>query len=466
MQSEQAIIRMMQKAAECAEAIKRHTSAIVISHIDADGLTSAAVMCKALDRCGMEYETRFLKKLDLPTLSEIADLGAELIIFTDLGSSMSDEIDKLDSEVIIADHHQPKKSQHKYHLNPHLFGINGTDELSGAGATYLIAKKMGANSDLADLAIVGAIGDMQDMRTGRLIGLNRSIMLEGVDAGVLSFETDIRLFGRQTRPIYKLLEYCEYPYIPGITGDKDNCIKFLRNLGISLKEDDWRRWIDLCRDEKKRIVSEIMQLCLTRGMPAYKVQHLVGEVYTLLKEAEGTELRDASEYSTLLNATARYDNADVGLAVCMGDRGLAYAHARSLLAQHRQNLTEGLKLVKEQGVLALQNLQYFHAGDSIRETIIGIIAGMSGNIEGINRNLPIIAFADSEEGIKVSARGTQDLVHQGLNLAVALHESAKEVGGVGGGHDIAAGATIPKGSEEEFLTILDAKIGTQLKRLV
>ncbi|MDD2665496.1 MAG: DHH family phosphoesterase [Methanocellales archaeon] len=456
---------MMQKAAECAEAIKRHTTALVISHIDADGLTAAAVMCKALDRCGMEHGVRFLKKLDLPTLSEIADLGAELIIFTDLGSSMADETIKLDSEVIIADHHQPKKGQHKYHLNPHLFGINGTNELSGAGAVYLIAQKMGPNSDLADLAIVGAIGDMQDMRGGRLVGLNRSIMLEGVDAGVLSFETDIRLFGRQTRPIYKLLEYCEYPYIPGITGDKDNCIKFLHNLGISLKDEDWRRWIDLCRDEKKLIVSEIMQLCLKRGVPAYKVQHLVGEVYTLLKEAEGTELRDASEYSTLLNATARYDNADVGLAVCMGDRGLAYAHARSLLAQHRQNLTEGLKLVKEQRVLALQNLQYFHAGDNIRETIIGIIAGMSGNMEGINRNLPIIAFADSEEGIKVSARGTQDLVHQGLNLAVALHESAKEVGGVGGGHDIAAGATIPKGAEGEFLTILDAKIGTQLKRL-
>ncbi len=457
---------MMQKAAECAEAIKRHTSAVVISHIDADGLTSAAVMCKALDRYGMEYEAKFLKKLDLPTLSKIADLGAELIIFTDLGSSMVDEIDKLDSDVIIADHHQPKKGQHKYHLNPHLFGINGTNELSGAGAVYLIAQNMGPNRDLADLAIVGAIGDMQDMRVGRLIGLNRSIMLEGVDAGVLSFETDIRLFGRQTRPIYKLLEYCEYPYIPGITGDKDNCIKFLRNLGISLKDEDWRRWIDLSKDEKKLIVSEIMQLCLTRGVPAYKVQHMIGEVYTLLKEAEGTELRDASEYSTLLNATARYDNADVGLAVCMGDRGLAYAHARSLLAQHRQNLTEGLKVVKGQGVLALHNIQYFHAGDSIRETIIGIIAGMSGNIEGINRNLPIIAFADSEEGIKVSARGTQDLVQQGLNLAVALHEAAKEVGGVGGGHDIAAGATIPKGTEEEFLTILDAKIGAQLKGLL
>ena len=465
MQSEQAIAMMMQKAAECAEAIKKHNHALVISHIDADGLTSAAVICKALDREGMDYETRFLKKLDLPALDEIADINAELTIFTDLGSSMLDEISKLHSEVIIADHHQPKKNQHKYHLNPHLFGINGTNELSGSGTTYLIAKKMGSNRDLADLAIVGAVGDMQDMRDGRLVGLNRSIMLEGVDAGVLSFETDIRLFGRQTRPIYKLLEYCADPYIPGITGDKENCIKFLRDLGISLKDENWRRWIDLNREEKKLIVSEMIQLCLTRDIPAYKVQHLVGETYTLLKEKEGTELRDASEYSTLLNATARYDHADVGLEVCMGDRGLAYVHARSLLAQHRKNLTEGLKMVKEQGFIELQNLQYFNARDNIPETIVGIIAGMIFSFGGVNRNLPIIAFADSDISIKVSARGTQDMVHRGLNLAVALHDSAKEVGGVGGGHDIAAGATIPRGAEEEFLTILDVNIGKQLKSL-
>ena len=57
------------------------------------------------------------------------------------------------------------------------------------------------------------------------------------------------------------------------------------------------------------------------------------------------------------------------------------------------------------------------------------------------------------------------MVHRGLNLAFALHESSKEVGGVGGGHDIAAGATIPKEAEEEFLTILDANIGKQLKSL-
>jgi RecJ-like exonuclease len=76
--------------------------------------------------------------------------------------------------------------------------------------------------------------------------------------------------------------------------------------------------------------------------------------------------------------------------------------------------------------------------------------------------VPIIGLATSEQGIKVSARGNHDLIVRGLNLARALSEAASAVGGAGGGHDIAAGATIPAGREQEFLALLDSKIGEQI----
>ncbi|MDD2439868.1 MAG: DHHA1 domain-containing protein, partial [Methanosarcinaceae archaeon] len=137
--------------------------------------------------------------------------------------------------------------------------------------------------------------------------------------------------------------------------------------------------------------------------------------------------------------------------------------ARKLLAEHRQNLVNGLIYVKEKGVIELENLQYFDAGSEIKETIVGIIAGMSSTIVP-NRNLPIIAFANSEEGIKVSARATQDLIRKGVNLSEAMEKVSTEVGGAGGGHDIAAGATIPKGNQEECIQKLDLFIGKQLKK--
>jgi RecJ-like exonuclease len=270
------------------------------------------------------------------------------------------------------------------------------------------------------------------------------------------------LFGKQTRPIYKMLQYSSDPYLRGLTGNEDACINFLKKSGMHSQGEKWARWIDLDQPNKRRIVSNLIRFCISDGLHTDKIQRLVGEVYTLLKEQEGTETRDASEYSTLLNATARYDQAQTGLAVCQGDRETEYENAIHLLAQHRRNLVEGMNLVREMGVTRLDNLQYFDAGSAIKDTIVGIVAGMSMTAIGY-RNLPIIAFADTGEGVKVSGRGNYDLVRRGLNLAAAMDESARLMGGIGGGHDIAAGATIPTNARSEFIRMLDRIIGKQLE---
>ena len=119
--------------------------------------------------------------------------------------------------------------------------------------------------------------------------------------------------------------------------------------------------------------------------------------------------------------------------------------------------------VKGKGVIKLDNIQYFDAGSEIKETIVGIIAGMSSVIVE-NRNLPIVAFAKSDGGVKVSARGTQDLIRRGVNLSEAMSVVSAEFGGAGGGHDIAAGATIPENAKEDFIRRLDLFIGEQLKK--
>ncbi len=452
---------LQSSAEQCASYIKKHVSALVVSHIDADGLTSAAIMGKALERAGIEYETRFVKQLDMNVLTEIANQNPELVIFTDLGSGMLDAISSLKLNAVISDHHQPH-GEYKYHLNPHLFGVNGATEISGSGVTYFIASLLGDNEDLADLAIVGAVGDLQHVKHGQLVGVNRSILENGVKRGVLRYEKDLTLFGKQTRPVFKLLQYSSDPYLPGITGSEDASIEFLKRIGIRQHGERWRRWIDLEPGEKQQIVSVLIQFCLSSGMPCHKVQRLIGEVYTLLNEREGTEVRDASEYSTLLNATARYDHADIGLAVCMGDRGKGFEEACELLNEHRKNLVEGLNLIKERGMTRMQNLQYFDSGNKIRETIVGIVAGMCTSFVN-NRDLPIIAFADSEGGVKVSSRGNYDLIRKGLNLGKAIGEAARAVGGTGGGHDIAAGAFIPREAKDEFLKVFDRVIGEQIK---
>ena len=63
----------------------------------------------------------------------------ELVWFTDLGSSISTEYKDINK--IITDHHAcPENSDLEFHLNPHLFGLDGSYEISGAGVTYLVSK--------------------------------------------------------------------------------------------------------------------------------------------------------------------------------------------------------------------------------------------------------------------------------------------------------------------------------------
>jgi single-stranded-DNA-specific exonuclease len=62
----------------------------------------------------------------------------------------------------------------------------------------------------------------------------------------------------------------------------------------------------------------------------------------------------------------------------------------------------------------------------------------------------------------VSARGSGFLVRDGLDLSVVMSEAADAVGGGGGGHDVAAGATIPREQRDTFLEEADRIVGEQM----
>ncbi len=471
------------RANACANRLREAENGVVLaSHIDADGLTSAAIAATALERAAIPFDTVFEKQLDEEAIAGIAATDVDTVLFTDFGSGQLAPITGYAEgsfTPVIVDHHQPvgpaDGPEHNgyadttYHLNPLLEGINGASELSGAGASYLLARALENdttdNRDLAALAVVGAVGDMQ-ASSGELHGANEAIVAEGVDAGVLETATDLALYGKQTRPLPKLLEYATDVQIPGISGNTNGVRRFLSGLDLELEADDgsWRTWASLDATEKQTLASALVKQAVSKGVPAGKIDRLVATSYVLSHEPVGSELRDASEFSTLLNATARYDRADVGLGVCLGNREGALTEARRLLREHRRNLSEGIELVTQEGVTRETHIQWFDAGDRIRETIVGIVAGMAMGNGGISRNRPILAFAEkNDEELKVSARGTHGLVRQGLDLSAVLGEAAHSVGGDGGGHDIAAGATVPREQKQAFLETADQLVGDQLE---
>ena len=473
----------LKRAREIALKIEEAEDIIVVSHIDADGITSGSIASRALERLGKNFRIDFVKQLDEKKIEELKDENPDLVWFTDLGSGMVHLMYGL--KAVITDHHVPsalepevpreaRKNLSSFfnemnkndvlQLNPHIFNRNGAIDISGAGTTYLVARELDRrNIDLSPLAIVGAVGDMQDTENLRLIGTNRVILTEAKEKGFIEVIVDGRFFGRETRPIHKMLQYSTDPLLPTLTGDEKRCISFLREIGVPLKREKWRRWIDLTMEEKRLILSELVKLILRMGYGSEMAKRLIGEVYILKKEERGTPLRDAKEFATLLNACGRYNKAHIGYQVCLGDRDEYYKKALAMLNHHRRNLVQGVNFVKEIGIIKRDYLQYFHAGGNINENIVGIVASMLLTEEG-NRELPIIAFANSEDGnIKVSVRAPRSLVERGLDFSVIMREASSQVGGFGGGHNIAAGATIPKGKEEEFLDIVERMIKKQLE---
>jgi len=452
----------------------------IVSHIDADGISAGSIAYRTCRRLDLRPEVEFIKQLDDFVIERLAKEVPDgtLVWFTDLGSGQLDRIRGI--QCVVTDHHVPAgdtvegeliEGGHFVQANPHLHGHDGAREISGAGMAYLVSRVMGSeNQDLAVLAIVGAVGDQQHAREGRLVGLNDEIVSEAQANRYVEVTKDLAFFGRETRPVHKLLQYSS-PAIPGVSGSEMGAMEVMKDADVEPKQGErWRTWAELEVEEKRRIIARLGEILLVQGHGHKAVWRLVQEVYTFTNEEPGMETRDAMEFSTLLNACGRYGMARVGMEVCLGDRLDAFNEAKRLQGSHRAKLVDGLRMVAAMGVAERRAIQTFHAHDKVPDTIVGTVASMAMQAPevDVDPGKPIIALADKrdEKGVvKVSGRGTRDLVDEGLDLATAMKEAAAGVGGMGGGHDIAAGASIPEGKEEEFLDALDAIIVRQVPRL-
>jgi RecJ-like exonuclease len=136
-----------------------------------------------------------------------------------------------------------------------------------------------------------------------------------------------------------------------------------------------------------------------------------------------------------------------------------------MLKAHKGYLSECYTWIREnhERIKDGEVLYYFHVEDEIDENVIGTVASMVLNSRSLDPIKPIIAFSYTKEGdVKVSSRGTKELIKKGLNLGKAMQIASEKIGGEGGGHDIAAGAKIDKGKEDEFLECVKEEIRRQL----
>jgi single-stranded-DNA-specific exonuclease len=432
----------------------------VISHLDADGLRAAAIVIKMLLRENRKYCLSIVPQMTEDTAAQLAKEGYRIYIFADLGTGQFDILKHYlaKKEILILDHHEmvpDSSAENIMHVNPHISGIDSAKEVSGAGVAYLFAKELNPkNGDLAHIAIIGAMGDMQE--DNGFVGLNKSILADAKSAGTIKVITGLRLFGVQTKPLHKVLEYSsEFP-IPGITGSESASIQFLNQLSINPKNGSgWRKLTDLTDEELIKLATGVVLQRIGQQSP----EAIIGPVYILKKEAEGSPLRDAKEFATLLNACGRLEKASIGIGACLGDPKCKEEALRQL-DEYKQEIASSLawyeKALKQKtdgNIIHENGLIIINAEDNIMPTIIGTLSSIVAKSNYLTPGTFVLSLARAEDNFtKVSLRiAGEKSVKDEFNLMELLTSIAEKVGGQAGGHQQAAGALIKTEKEKEFI---------------
>lgn len=408
-------------------------------------------------RENVNFELRILKQFNSDAIKNLKLTENDFLIITDLGSaqvkSLSDIMNK--TQVFILDHHKPIEFTHLnlFYLNPILFG---EEDISSSMICYLFAKFFDLkNIDLIDLAIVGAIGDEQEEKWD-FKGWGKKFLDEAEDIGKITFFKGIRLYGRNTRPIFKALAYSFDPLIPEISGSESQAVQFLSELGIKVKEnDEWKKLRDLTIEEQQKLASAIIIKRLKAKHS--EAEDIFGNIYTIVGKPE--EIQDAREFATLLNSCGRTGNSDIGVRICLGDFN-AIERSSENLDQYRKMISESLNWLRENetSVLKTEFASYILAKKNIPDDLIGTITSIVLNSNLLDASKPIFGLAEGENGkTKVSARASRDLKQ--INLGSLMLNATAKLDAEGGGHAVAAGAVIPKDKEKEFVDIVDSLLG-------
>ena len=462
----------VKQAAERFRKLDKKEKIRIISHLDSDGISACSILINALNLENRKYSVSIVQQLNKSIISEISKENYNCFFFTDIGSGKLSDIKSLlaNKKVFVLDHHKPENvdiHDNIIHVNPHLFGVNGTNEISGAGVVYFFAKYLdNKNEDMAHIAVVGAIGDVQE--NNGFSRLNNEILETAKARGKIKVVKGLRVFGAQTKPLHKILQYCTDPYIPNVTGSESNAIQFLHQLGIDPKNGkEWKKLVQLTEDEIKKLSAGIIM----KRVDEKKPEDIFSYVYILCDEEKESSLRDAKEFSTLLNACGRLNKSSLGIGACLNDEKIKKKAINNLLGYKRE-IVKTMRWYEEnkgsEDIIKKEGMIIINAKDNVMATMIGTLASIISSSNGFDKTTFVMSMARLLNGkTKVSLRISNRKA--GIDLFKIISDIAEKVGGEAGGHLSAAGAVIPTDMEKEFIEEAEnsfAKIRQEIVKII
>lgn len=444
----------------------------IVTHLDADGITSGSIMATALARMGGKCAVRTVSDMNPSVIEKMKAEAHDFYVITDLGGGMAANFRKaLGDRWVVIDHHQIPEEEILTDdagqvMNAWKFGIDGGTEIPAGGMAYMVANALDRkNRDLSCIAVVSAVGDRQDQGDKRsFVGVNKEILDTAKSTGLVSVDLDIMLTGRETRPLHEALAFTSFPYIDGLTWNRDSCYTALKNAGIKLKDGGrWRVPAEFSQEEKSAILEAVAKFVVTSSKTSASViDDLIGYVYTLAGEDKRSQLRDAREFATLLNACGRIGRSGVGIAICMGDRNAMLTAGEEINAEYRMTLRNYISTifaekwrVSDDGKVALVN------GDGlVAEDMLGAVSSLLSGSPTLAGRLVFVRSLAEDGTYKFSSRKSLGCESK-ANLGLVMRHCAEQARGTGGGHSAAAGCRIPSVELDSFLSCLRVAVNDQ-----
>ncbi len=290
---------------------------LIVSKPSADGITSAAIMARALMNSGGTFTIKYLD-ITSKIPASLKEFSTDHAILLSLGEDLARSVSKvLKTKFSVIDHHSYSGDIEGIIANK--FGFKGSSELSSSTLSYLIAKEMMEDGKgLLGLSLAGSLGEHQDVCQKRMLcGLNEEILQEAIDAGFVELK-ERPLFPRLSNlPLHESIALSIDPLIQGLSGDPETVKAVLQKAGIKLTKDGkWKKFEDLSEEERVQVIDNIEPYLVIGGR---KAGPLIANSYVLVREDEHTPLREGRDYGYLLESTM--DDPALGTVVALGKRG-------------------------------------------------------------------------------------------------------------------------------------------------
>jgi len=438
---------LAEKAATRIKSADKNTRFRVISHYDADGITSAAIICKALYREGYDFHATLMRNPFTQGIERVKKEDNTHVIFTDMGSGQLSMIEQIQADILIIDHHQLKQEKttdHIFQINANQCGINGNNEACGATLSYAVVYALNKNNnDLAHYAIAGATGDKQYI--GGFKGYNKTLVDQAVKDQVVSEHIGLKL----SQPtISESLYFSVEPFYQGLSGNHEAIEQLLKKLHISTDD----VYTGLSTEKQKDLHSYLMLHLIKQGCESNILDTVIRTRYS-----SDQTYGEMEQFADLLDACGKGGHRDLGLSLCLGDEN-SYHQAKNHEESFKKTLLSSLQDIEQNGVQETSSYRYFYADQT---SLGGVIGGIATNFI-LDKEKPLLSIAKKPDELQVSCRGNHYLVQKGLDLGGAMHTVATTLNGYGGGHAIAAGATIPIDKEDQFIKDVDRILKKQL----